>query len=129
MVDLDFWIGFFRILSRIGLGGYFCLQGINGFWNFLNIPPTQASMTAFLDQFAKVPTFLPAIKLSQIILGFCLIFGFFLGLSLVLLGVQIFGIVQLQWVLNNNRSLSMGLGLIYTITCLFHLPELLSLLD
>lgn len=129
-ISEELWmlVGLLRVILRVGLGGYFLLQGLNAWFNFFKIPQPLPALQKFLIEFAKVKGFLQGVKLAQVLLGLSLVFGLVVGLSLLGLGILIFGICLLQWQLNHNRKLVFYLAGLYLVTLLLHTREILNLL-
>ncbi|MCX7674984.1 MAG: hypothetical protein N2Z70_04050 [Bdellovibrionaceae bacterium] len=121
-------LGVIRVLLRWSLGFYFFVQGLNGFFSFFPLPPPTEKMRQFLEVFFGVPGFAFMVKAGEMGIGLALISGWALGVSLLLLGVLVYGICVLQWFFMSNRKLSLGLGLWYGMTLLLHSREMLQLL-
>ena len=129
MMD-DIWviIGALRYLTRLSLGGYFLFQGLNAFVGWVKIPTPHPALAQFLSVFSSVPGFMLAVKVGQIVSGIGLILGEAVGLCLLILGIHVFGIFQLQWHFNHNKRLALGLGFFYLVTVFLHIREVGALL-
>jgi len=121
-----FWlmIGIVRVVTRVGLGAFFIFHGLNAFLNWVPIPEPRKELAHFLSVFFSVPTFMTAVKLGQIVAGAGLLLGVGIGVSLLALGVLVFGIVQLQCHLNDNKRLSIQIALFYLVTLILHFREI-----
>jgi len=121
-------LGVVRIGLRVVMGSFFVFQGINGFFHFIPIPEPSPRLAHFLSVFSSVPGFMKAVKFGQVLLGLCLVINFATALALVLLGIQVFGIFQLQWFLNQNRKLAIRIGVMYLVTVFVHLSDIWRLI-
>jgi hypothetical protein len=121
-------LGILRVGFRLSLGIYFFFQGFNGLFSLIPIPPPKPSLAYFLKAFETGPYFLSSVKIGQILCGLCLLLNQSVGLALVLLGILVFGIVQLQWHLNENKKLAVFIGALYGITFFLHFKEITGLL-
>lgn len=72
--------------ARILLGLVFFVFGLNGFLNFIPVPPgiPEAAME-FSAAMMKTGYFLPFVKGTEVIVGLLLLSGFFVPLALVIL--------------------------------------------
>lgn len=80
---------------RLILGMIFLVFGINGFVQFIPMPPppTEGPVGAMIAGFAASGYFFPVLKMTEIACGFLLVTGYFVPLALVILApviLQIF---------------------------------------
>jgi hypothetical protein len=121
-------LGVLRFLSRIALGGFFLFQGVNAFWGWVKIPEPSPKLAHFLSVLTSIPYLMTLIKVSQILCGLFLIIGHAVGLSLFVLGIQIYGIFQLQRLFNHNTPFAIKLALFYLVTLFLHFREFWDLI-
>ena len=79
--------------ARIFLGLIFTVFGLNGFLQFIPMPPPPPSLGNYLAALAATGFFFPVLKLTEIVVGIALLAGVFVPLSLVVLApitLQIF---------------------------------------
>jgi putative oxidoreductase len=79
--------------TRTLLGLIFFVFGLNGFLNFIPMPPHPEAANNFLGALAATGYFFPVLKATEVITGFLLLTGFFAPLALVILApivLQIF---------------------------------------
>ena len=79
--------------ARILLGLIFTVFGLNGFFNFIPMPPPEGAAAAYLGGLAASGYFFPVLKITEIISGLLLLSGRFVPLALLFLApivVQIF---------------------------------------
>lgn len=72
--------------ARVLLGLVFFVFGLNGFLNFIPVPPgiPEAAME-FSAAMMKTGYFLPFVKATEVVVGLLLLSGFFVPLALVIL--------------------------------------------
>lgn len=78
-------------------GGYWIIQGLNGFFHWFAIPFVSTEMDQFISEFSKVRGFMFTIKLIEILAGLLLLTGFARIFSWILFLPLIFGIIILHW--------------------------------
>lgn len=61
-------------LFRIWVGGYFLFWGLNGFFNWLQIPPNSAGFESFMGRLNAVPRLMTTVKVSEIASGVLLLY-------------------------------------------------------
>lgn len=71
--------------SRLLLGLIFFVFGLNGFFQFLPMPPLPEAAGKLMGAFAEAGYMFPAIKGVEVLGGALLLSGFFVPLALVLL--------------------------------------------
>lgn len=77
---------------RIFLGLIFFIFGLNGFFNFIPVPPMDEQAGAFMGALVATGYFFPMVKIVEIICGALLLFGAFVPLALVSLAPIIINI-------------------------------------
>ncbi|RYZ86320.1 MAG: hypothetical protein EOP06_14700 [Proteobacteria bacterium] len=97
MNDVLFWT---EVFCRWALGLQFLFWGLNGFFNFVSIPPS----ADFIDRFVRIcieaKFIMPAVKLLEIVFGFLLLTGYGTLVSLIFLGPTVFIITGLHFFWN-----------------------------
>ncbi|MFN0047672.1 MAG: DoxX family membrane protein [Cytophagales bacterium] len=73
------------MIARILLGIIFFVFGLNGFMNFMPLPPLNESAGVFIGGLVGSGYFFQFLKLCEVIAGVALITGFFVPLALTLL--------------------------------------------
>jgi putative oxidoreductase len=79
--------------SRYILGLIYFVFGLNGFLNFIPMPPLPEVVNNFFTGLMATGYFLPFLKATEVICGILLLSGFFVPLALVVLApitIQIF---------------------------------------
>ena len=71
--------------SRIVLGLIFTVFGLNGFFNFIPMPPPAPEMGAFMGALAASGYFFPLLKGTEVLVGLALLSGKFVPLALIVL--------------------------------------------
>ena len=82
------------IVGRVLLGLVFFVFGLNGFFNFIPVPPMPEKAVTFMTGLMSSHYFLPLLKATEVICGALLLSGFFVPLALVILIIQIFLMVK-----------------------------------
>jgi len=72
-------------IVRVILGLIFVTFGLNGFLNFIPMPPPPPEAGSFMISLAASKYFLPVLKLTEIICGIAFLSGMFVPLALVVL--------------------------------------------
>lgn len=73
------------LVARIILGLIFVIFGLNGFFNFLHMPPMPEKAGAFLGGLFATGYFFPFLKGLEVLCGLALLIGAFVPLALVIL--------------------------------------------
>jgi len=81
------------LIARILLGAIFFIFGLNGFLNFIPMPPMPEQAGAFMGGLAASGYFFPFLKATEVVCGLLLLIGAFVPLSLVVLAPIIIQIV------------------------------------
>lgn len=76
---------YIKVGSRLLLGLIFVVFGLNGFFNFLPMPPVTPQMGAFFGALAATGYFFPVLKTFEIAAGIMLLFNFWTPLGLIIL--------------------------------------------
>lgn len=71
--------------ARLLLGLIFVVFGLNGFLNFIPIPPHEGNAAAFMGGLAAAGYFFPLLKITEIVVGVALLANRFVPLALVVL--------------------------------------------
>jgi len=72
-------------VARTLLGLIFVVFGLNGFLNFIPVPPHEGAAATFMGGLAASGYFFPLLKLSEIAVGAALLSGRFVPLALTVL--------------------------------------------
>ena len=88
------------IVARYIFGLAFFIFGINGFFNFMSIPPMAPEAGSLLGAFAKTGYFFPLIKTIETVVGLLLLANLFVPLALVLITPILVGITTIHLFLN-----------------------------
>ena len=91
--------------ARLSLGFIFTLMGVNGFLNFLPMPPMTAEAGAFMGALMGTGYFFPFLKIIEISAGLMLLSGRMVPLALVLLSPIILNILAFHIFLEFPASL------------------------
>lgn len=87
------------LVARIVLGLIFLIFGLNGFFNFLPMPPVPEQAGAFLGGLAGSGYMFPLIKGAEVIVALALLSGFFVPLALIVLAPITVNIVLFHGIL------------------------------
>jgi uncharacterized membrane protein YphA (DoxX/SURF4 family) len=71
--------------ARLLLGLIFVVFGLNGFLNFIPLPPLEGDAAAFMGGLAAAGYFFPLLKATEIVVGLALLANRFVPLALVVL--------------------------------------------
>lgn len=102
-----------KLGTRIVLGLLFVVFGLNGFLQFLPIPPPTPAGGEFLGALFKTGYMFPVIKGIEVIAGLLLLSGFFVPLALLLLAPIVVNIFLYHTILDLG-----GFGLAFVILVL-----------
>ncbi|WP_394842779.1 DoxX family protein [Pendulispora brunnea] len=80
-------------VARLLAGFIFALFGLNGFLQFLPMPPPQGQAAQFLGGLAAAGYFYPLLALTELVAGVLLLAGRFVPLALLLLAPVIVNVV------------------------------------
>ena len=86
--------------SRLIFGLLFFVFGLNGFLQFMPVPPMTPEAGQLLGAFAKTGYFLPMIKIIEILVGILLLANLFAPLAVVLITPVLVGITTIHLFLN-----------------------------
>jgi hypothetical protein len=86
--------------SRIIFGLMFLVFGLNGFLQFMPVPPMTPEAGALLGAFAKTGYFFPMIKILELVLGFLILINVMVPFSLVAMTPILVGITTIHLFLN-----------------------------
>lgn len=81
------------IVARILLGLPFVVFGLNGFLQFIPMPPPQGAAATFMGGLAAAGYFFPLLKATEIAVGLALLSGRFVPLALTVLAPILVNIV------------------------------------
>ena len=87
-------------VARYIFGLALFIFGINGFLNFMPVPPMAPEAGALLGAFAKTGYFFPLIKTIETVVGLLLLVNLFVPLALVLITPVLVGITTIHLFLN-----------------------------
>lgn len=87
------------LVARVLMGLIFFVFGLNGFLNFIPMPPLPEQADAFMGALAATGYFFPVLKITEIICGALLLTNFFAPLALVILSPIIIQIVLFHGIL------------------------------
>jgi len=73
------------LIARLLLGLIYFVFGLNGFLNFIPVPPMPEKMMTFFNGMMVTGYFFPLLKGTEVICGALLLSGFFVPLALVVL--------------------------------------------
>jgi uncharacterized membrane protein YphA (DoxX/SURF4 family) len=80
-------------VARYLLGAVFFAFGLNGFLNFIKLPPMPPEAGEFLGAMVKTGYLMTVVKLTEVVCGSLLLSGLFVPLALVLLAPVVVNIV------------------------------------
>lgn len=86
-------MGHMKTALRLVLGLIYVVFGLNGFYQFIPVPPPPETAAAFMGGLFSAGYFFPLLKATEVIAGLALLSGFFVPLALVILApitLQIF---------------------------------------
>lgn len=92
MADSKTWLNAARYLQ----GGLFLLFGLNGFFNFLPLPPMPLGEQHFLAALAATGYMFPLIKGTEVVSALLLLSGRFVPLALLLIAPVLVNILALH---------------------------------
>lgn len=79
--------------SRYFLGAVFVVFGLNGFFNFIPMPPMPMKASAFMMALGGTGYFFPVLKITEIVCGLMLLANKYVALALVILAPIVLQIV------------------------------------
>ncbi len=100
-------------MARIALGSLFLLFGLNGFLQFLPMPPHEGAAATFMGGLAAAGYFFPLLKGTEVVVGALLLSGRFVPLALTVLAPITLNIVAFHLFLAPE-----GMGLVALIVLL-----------
>ncbi len=106
------FIALLPTLARIFLGLLFTVFGLNGFLNFIPVPPPSEAGGAFLGALAATGYMFPLIKSFEIVAGVMLLANRFVPLALLFLSPIVVNIFFLHAVLDAPASLPMPIMIV-----------------
>lgn len=101
------FISLLPTLARVFLGLLFAVFGLNGFLNFIPVPPPSAAGGAFLGALAATGYMFPMIKSFEIVAGLMLLANRFVALALLFLAPIVVNIFFYHAVLDAPASMPM----------------------
>ena len=81
------------LVARVVLGGAMLVFGLNGFLQFMAMPPLPAPAMDFMSALGRSGYFFPFLKVSEIVAGAFILSGFMLPLGLLILAPILLNIV------------------------------------
>lgn len=110
------------LVARVILGGSMVVFGLNGFLQFMQMPPLPAPAMDLMAAFARSGYFFPVLKLSEIVAGAMVLSGLFLPLGLLILAPILLHIVLFHLFLAPGLS-GMALPLVLVLAELYLAKE------
>ena len=86
--------------SRLLFGFGFFIFGLNGFLQFMPIPPMSPEAGALLGAFAKTGYFFPVIKLIELVVGLLLLLNLYAPMATIVVTPVLIGITTIHLFLN-----------------------------
>lgn len=83
----------FALVARILLGLIFFVFGLNGFFQFIPVPPMPEAAGAFMGALANSGYMIYLIKTVEVVGGALLLSGFFVPLALLILAPGLYNII------------------------------------
>ena len=80
------------LIARVLLGLIFTVFGLNGFFNFIPVPPMPEAAGSFMGALAATGYMLPLIKATEVVCGVLLLIGRWVPLALVVLAPVVLNI-------------------------------------
>lgn len=90
--------------SRLILGLIFLVFGLNGFFQFIPMPPPSEAMMKFAGGLMSTGYFFPFLKGTEVICGILLLSGFFAPLALVILAPITLNILMVHTFLDRSGA-------------------------
>ncbi len=81
------------IIARVVLGLIFFVFGLNGFLQFIPVPPMPENVQVFFTGMMQTGYFFPVLKGTEVVCGALLLTGYYIPLSLVVLAPIVLHIV------------------------------------
>ncbi len=103
---------FAPVVARVLLGLVFFVFGLNGFLQFLPMPPMEGGAADFMGALAAAGYMFPLIKGTEVVAGLMLLSGRFVPLALTLLAPITVNILLFHAVLQGVSTIGMSLFLI-----------------
>ena len=114
--------------ARLLLGLIFTLMGLNGFFQFLPMPPMNAEAGSFMGALAQTGYFFPLLKITEIVCGVLLLAGRYVSLALVVLAPVVLNIIVFHLFLAPEGLVMGGAVFVLEIVCLYYNRQQLSFL-
>ena len=103
-------------IVRYVLGLMFLVFGLNGFFNFLPMPPMEGAMQTYMDGMVASAYFLPLLKICQVLTGVLLLTGMYVPLALSILLPITLNIVLLHAAIDPS---GLGMGVFVFVANVF----------
>jgi uncharacterized membrane protein YphA (DoxX/SURF4 family) len=100
------------LISRLILGLLFLVFGLNGFFNFLPMPPMEGPSGAFAQALAATGYMFPMIKGIEVFCGLLFLTGFYVPLAVVLLAPISINILLFHVMLTPPNQWIVAIGII-----------------
>lgn len=97
------------VIARVLLGLAFVVFGLNGFLQFLPMPPFEGEAATFMGGLAAAGYFFPLLKATEIVAGLALLSGRFVPLALTVLAPIVLNILAFHAFLAGGVALSLVL--------------------
>ncbi|MEK2689170.1 hypothetical protein [Bdellovibrio sp. GT3] len=112
---------------RVVFGLQMVFWGLNGFFNWLKIPPSPPVIERFVGACYETRFIMPTTKIAEILLGLLMIVGFAVPLTILLIAPIVFVITFLH-LLHNPKpwGVVIPITLPFAIVVGFHLPAIFA---
>ncbi len=104
------------VAARVFIGSVFVVFGLNGFFNFISVPPMPRDAVSFMSALAATGYMLPMVKLIEIIGGALVLSGTLTALGLLVLAPIVINILMFHVVLAPS---GLPLPLALLVACLY----------
>jgi uncharacterized membrane protein YphA (DoxX/SURF4 family) len=98
-----------RVVARVLFGLVFLVFGLNGFFNFLPMPPMDEKAMSFIMALVNTGYLMPFIKGTEVLCGAMILSGCFLPLALVLIAPILVNIVLFHLLLAGGPGMALFL--------------------
>ncbi len=118
-----------RLIFTILLGLIFFVFGLNGFLNFIKVPPMTGGAADFLSAMIHTGYLFPLLKGTEVACGFLLLTGMFVPLALVVLAPISINIVLFHaFLAPEGLPVAVGVVALHLIVAFFYRAHFASVL-